>query len=132
MQDTAIIYYDQYCRLCHGSLRFIERRVREGRFQFRPLQTEAGRRVAAAAGLDPNQPGSLVLSVNDTVYVRSAAVVRIGIKLRFPWLLLGAAWLIPLPLRDAVYTWVARHRYRWFGTLNIPSDPVDHEVDKQH
>jgi predicted DCC family thiol-disulfide oxidoreductase YuxK len=23
--------------------------------------------------------------------------------------------IIPLPVRDAVYDWVARNRYKWFG-----------------
>jgi predicted DCC family thiol-disulfide oxidoreductase YuxK len=35
--------------------------------------------------------------------------------LGWPWRLAWVAWLIPRPLRDGLYRWLARNRYRWFG-----------------
>lgn len=132
MQRAWIVYYDRHCRLCRAAVRFIKRRDRQQHFRFIPLQTEAGQQIADAVGLDSSHPGSLVLSLDGAHYTRSTAVLRIAFHLRFPWPLLAVGWVIPRPLRDALYDWVARNRYRWFGKYesNVSRDPVDHEVDK--
>jgi predicted DCC family thiol-disulfide oxidoreductase YuxK len=51
----------------------------------------------------------------ERVHVRSSAVLRIFGDVGIPWSLLMIFRLVPSFLRDAVYDWVARHRYRWFG-----------------
>ena len=48
-------------------------------------------------------------------YTRSTAALRIARRLRFPWPLLYAFIIVPRPLRDLIYDFIARHRYRWFG-----------------
>jgi predicted DCC family thiol-disulfide oxidoreductase YuxK len=58
------------------------------------------------------------------VYRRSTAVLRIARGLGFPWNLATVFLIVPRPIRDAVYRWVARNRYRWFGkkdTCRLPS-----------
>ncbi len=49
------------------------------------------------------------------LYSRSTAALRIAMKLRFPWPLLGVFLLVPRFIRDPVYNFVARNRVRWFG-----------------
>jgi predicted DCC family thiol-disulfide oxidoreductase YuxK len=112
----AVILYDGVCHLCQGSVRFIARRDRRGYFRFGALQSARGRTLAATAGLPPaDPPTSIVLIEGDRAYTRSTAALRIARRLRFPWTLLGAGLLVPRPIRDAVYDWIARRRYRWFG-----------------
>lgn len=118
MPDKPVIYYDEQCRLCQAAVRFIRRRARGDGFQFAPLQTEAGRHVAVAAGLDADTPGSLVWFADGVARVRSDAALRIARHLRFPWPLCGVFRLIPPVLRDALYDLIARHRYRWFGRID--------------
>jgi predicted DCC family thiol-disulfide oxidoreductase YuxK len=67
-----------------------------------------GTRLASAAG-------TVILYMNEKVYARSAAALHIVSRLRFPVSLLAAGWIVPPFLRDAVYDWIARNRYRWFG-----------------
>jgi predicted DCC family thiol-disulfide oxidoreductase YuxK len=58
---------------------------------------------------------TIVLLDAGKTYVKSTAALRIARGLRFPWPLLYAFVAVPRPVRDLIYDWVARHRYRWFG-----------------
>lgn len=120
--NEATVFYDQHCRLCHASVAFIRKRDTHQQFAFEPLQTARGQEVARKAGLDPNQPGSLVLEQAGQCYVRSDGALRIARRLRQPWPILVVFRVIPRPLRDMVYDWVARNRYRWFGRYEMPND----------
>ena len=61
-------------------------------------------------------PGDTVLLWMDgKLYDRSTAALRIALKLRFPWPLLGVFLVVPRFLRDPIYDVVARYRVRWFG-----------------
>ena len=111
-----IVYYDEHCRLCQASIRFIARRDRHGRFTFTPLQQPAGQDAARMAGLDPDAPGSLILEDQDGLHLRSTGALRIVARLPFPWPLLTVLRVLPRPLRDGLYNGMARRRYRWFGT----------------
>lgn len=107
--------FDGDCNLCNGSVKFILRRDRRGRFQFASLQSAAGRQALAAVGATGPLPDSIVLVRDGRVAMKSAAALQIARGLRWPWPLLAVFWLVPRPLRDLVYDWIARHRYRWFG-----------------
>jgi predicted DCC family thiol-disulfide oxidoreductase YuxK len=65
--------------------------------------------------LPADQLDSFVLVENDKVYTRSTGVLRVCRKLGGAWSLLSVFRIVPRPLRDAVYNWMARRRYRWFG-----------------
>lgn len=113
--EHPVILFDGVCNLCHGAVRFIIRRDRAARFRFASLQSDTGRRLAGP-GL-PAEPDSILLFEEGRRYDRSTAALRIARRLDGAWPLLYAFIVIPRPLRDAVYAWIARHRYRWFGRL---------------
>lgn len=110
-----VILFDGVCHLCQGAVKFIIKRDPAGRFRFASLQSKAGSRMLHAAGALEEVPDSVVLIERGTYYTRSAAALRIARGLRFPWPLLYALIVVPRGLRDAVYQYVASHRYRWFG-----------------
>ncbi|HMO05842.1 MAG TPA: DCC1-like thiol-disulfide oxidoreductase family protein [Kiritimatiellia bacterium] len=111
--EHPVILFDGVCNLCHGAVRFIIRRDRAARFRFASLQSEPGRRLAAGPA-----PDSILLIENGLRYDRSTAALRIARRLDGAWPLLYAFIVIPRPLRDVLYAWIARHRYRWFGRLD--------------
>lgn len=117
--DGPIILFDGVCNLCAGAVRFIIPRDRRGRFRFAALQSGTGQRMLAEAGIEAAEPGeapgSLVLVADGKAYLRSAAALRIARGLDRAWPLASALLLIPTPLRDLAYRFVARNRYRWFG-----------------
>jgi predicted DCC family thiol-disulfide oxidoreductase YuxK len=111
-----VILFDGLCNLCAGTVRFVLERDRAGAFDFASLQSEAARGVLAKAGRDPaGLPDSVIVVDEDGVHLRSEAALRIAGRLRQPWPLLAALRIVPRSLRDAVYDFVARRRYGWFG-----------------
>lgn len=111
----AVVLIDGVCHLCQGLVKFIIKRDPKAAFRFATLQGAAGRRMVSSAGMDPNRLDTVVLVERGAVYTESAAALRIARKLRFPWPVLYVFIAVPRPLRDAVYRYVARNRYRWFG-----------------
>lgn len=111
----ALILFDGYCVLCNGTAGFVARRDPAGRFRFAALQSVIGGELARRHGVEPDELSTFVLVENDTAFVRSTAALRILRRLRFPWPLLYGLIVVPRALRDAVYDWVGRNRYRWFG-----------------
>ena len=112
--DGPIVFFDGFCNLCTGAVRFIIARDPHARFRFASLDSHAARTRLGPA-LD-TQPDSVLLLDADGLHARSAAALRIARGLRGPWPLLArAASLVPRALRDRVYDLVARRRYRWFG-----------------
>lgn len=114
-QEAPLILFDGVCNLCSGAVQFVLRRDVRARFRFASLQSAAGRAVLAKAGALGTVPDSIVLVMGGRVQVKSGAALAIARGLRWPWPLLSAFWLVPYPLRDLVYDWIARNRYRWFG-----------------
>jgi predicted DCC family thiol-disulfide oxidoreductase YuxK len=113
--DRAVVLFDGVCTLCNGAVQFVIRRDPARRFQFAALGSPAAARILRDVGGPASLPDSLVVVEDGRVYVRSTAALRIARRLRFPWPLLAALVVVPTPIRDAVYDFVARHRYRWFG-----------------
>ena len=115
----ALVLFDGVCNLCNGAVNFIIDRDAEGYFTFAALQSEEAAPVLASFGRPPaslvGAPDSIVLVEGGRLYERSDAALRIARRLGLPWALLYAGMLIPKPLRDALYGWVAANRYRWFG-----------------
>ena len=104
-----IIFYDGECGLCHGSVQRLLERDKQHLFQFAPLQGETFLR-AIAPELRSRLPDSLVVVTSSgQLLVRSAAAIHVLRRLGFK-LAAMLVWLIPKPLRDAVYDVIARHR----------------------
>ena len=109
--------FDGVCNLCSGSVRFIVERDPHAHFRFASIQSEAGAALMREHGLaiPEGDPSSIVLVEDGRAFTRSTAALRIVRRLRMPWTLLYAFVVVPRFVRDAVYDFVARHRYRWFG-----------------
>ncbi|HEX2568169.1 MAG TPA: thiol-disulfide oxidoreductase DCC family protein [Polyangia bacterium] len=122
MEPTAspIVLFDGVCNLCNAAVNFILDHERSGALRFASLQSDAARALLAEHGAPVEQlrqgdPDTMMLLEGGRVFDRSAAALRVARHLRWPWRALGVFLLVPRPLRDLVYRWVARNRYRWFG-----------------
>jgi len=113
---APLVLFDGECNLCNGAVQFVLRRDPKARFRFASLQSAAGRAVLEATGRRETLPDSIVLVHDGSVLAKSTAALAIARGLRWPWPLLTVFWLVPYPIRDFVYDWIARHRHRWFGT----------------
>jgi predicted DCC family thiol-disulfide oxidoreductase YuxK len=124
---AAIVLFDGLCNLCSATVDFVIERDPREYFRFAPLQSEPAQSLLRHCSLPPNSLDNIVLVEDGHCYGGSTAALRIVRDLRAPWPLLYALIVVPRPVRDAVYFWVARNRYRWFGKrerCRIPSPEI--------
>lgn len=111
----AIVLFDGLCVLCSANAQFILSHDHARHFRLAAMQGEVGAALFRAHGIDPADPDTILLIEGDTVLRDSDAVIGIYTRLGWPWRIAATARLIPRGLRDPVYRWIARNRYRWFG-----------------
>ncbi|MBD2769525.1 thiol-disulfide oxidoreductase DCC family protein [Hymenobacter sp. BT664] len=114
-----IILFDGVCNLCNGFVQFVIRHDPQSRFRFAAWQSEAAQSLLRTHGLLPDvraaEPESVLLLSGGRLYSHSTAVLHIAHILGGRWQLMKMGWVLPRSWRDALYRFVARHRYRWFG-----------------
>ncbi|MBD0297754.1 MAG: thiol-disulfide oxidoreductase DCC family protein [Flavisolibacter sp.] len=127
--DTTnpIILFDGVCNFCNGMVLFIIKQDKQKVFRFAALQSEAGQRLLETYQLPRNDFDSFLLIENGKVYRSSTAGLRLYNKLPWYWMWMQVFWIVPKIFRDAVYDFIARNRYKWFGkkeTCMIPTPDV--------
>jgi predicted DCC family thiol-disulfide oxidoreductase YuxK len=115
------VLYDGVCGLCNRLVQFLLKHDKHDRLRFASLQSDFAARVLTRHGIDPEDLDTLHVienyeRANERVLDRSDAIVRSGYELGGLWTI-GAQLgkVIPRPLRDLFYRFVARNRYRVFG-----------------
>ena len=110
-----VIFFDGVCNFCSFWVKFVIRRDPQGEFRFAPLQSPQGREACRALGLPEEPLQSVILKEEGRYFTQSTASLRILRRLTGFWPLTYAFIVVPAPLRDLVYRFIASHRYRWFG-----------------
>ena len=111
----SIILFDGVCNLCSGSVQFIIARDANKVFRFASLQSEIGKQLLNQHQLSTTDFNTIVFIENNKVYTKSTAALRIARKLDGFWYLLYAFILVPSFIRNAVYDYIGRNRYRFWG-----------------
>src|ERR1051326_263893 len=118
---NPIILYDGVCGLCNRLVQFLLKHDKHGRLKFASLQSDFAARVLQRHCIDPKDLDTLHVVENyeqpdERVLQRSDAILRAGRELGGFWSAsAAAAKVIPRSLRDVIYRFVARNRYRVFG-----------------
>lgn len=115
MNDHPIILFDGVCNLCNKSVQFVIRHDAEKKFRFASLQSAAGQSLLIKYKLPANVFNSLVLIQNEKAHTRSGAALRVAKQLSGLTKLLYGFIIVPPFIRDGIYDWIARNRYKWFG-----------------
>ena len=111
----SIILFDGVCNLCNGAVNFVIKRDPRNVFKFTPLQEKQGVLLLKKHAIDAKMLDSIVLIENGNVYIKSSAALRIAKKMSNLWPLFFALLIIPRFMRDGVYDFIAKNRYKWFG-----------------
>jgi predicted DCC family thiol-disulfide oxidoreductase YuxK len=113
-----LVLFDGRCGLCSRWVDFVLARDRKAVFRFAPLQSTLGKAILARHQLPAGDGESIILVSGTRVACYSTATLEILRRLPWPWPLFYGFILIPPPLRNTVYDFVARRRFRWFGQLD--------------
>jgi predicted DCC family thiol-disulfide oxidoreductase YuxK len=116
--DDDVILYDGVCVFCSRWIRFIAARDSDRRFRFTAIQSDYGRRLAQAFGINPADPDTNAVIHGGIAYFKSDAALMVLSNLP-GWSWVRALRACPKPLRNAVYNLVAQNRYRIFGKYEV-------------
>jgi predicted DCC family thiol-disulfide oxidoreductase YuxK len=105
-----VIFFDGVCNLCAFVVQFVSVRDR-GRFFFASLQSPLGERLFG----EGHAPQTIYVVEDGQVSRESTAALRIAKHLKMPWRLFSVLTVLPRPLLDTIYRFIAKNRYRWFG-----------------
>jgi predicted DCC family thiol-disulfide oxidoreductase YuxK len=116
-QESEYIFYDGHCGLCHRAVKFVLKHDHsENTFRFAPLQGETIQSHIPAERRASLPNTFVVLTRDGTLLMRSNASLHILERLGGGWRSLASILrVIPRALRDLMYDFVARIRYRLFG-----------------
>ena len=113
--DKPIVLFDGVCNLCNNLVQFIIKRDKKGKIRFAALQSEIGQSLLDEFELPLEDFDTAIIYENGKIYDRSSMGLRLSRHMDGLWPLCYAFIIIPKPIRDIVYNWIARNRYRWFG-----------------
>jgi predicted DCC family thiol-disulfide oxidoreductase YuxK len=112
---TAIWLFDGVCVLCSSAVRYTLAHEKAASIQFIAIQSKTGIELALKYGIDPENPDSFLFIENGLALNKSEALLALAKHLDGFARLAPLARLIPLSLRDRLYSWFAQNRYQWFG-----------------
>lgn len=128
--DRPILIFDGHCVLCSSFAQFILRHDRARRFRLLAAQTALGAALYRHLGLHPTDYETNILIEDGRAWLKSESSIRVFERLGFPWSLMAAGRVLPLPVRDGLYEIVARNRLRWFGRRAVCYRPDPAEADR--
>jgi len=135
-QKKKIILFDGECNLCDWSVRLLLKNDPRDIFRFTSLQSELGQKIQAEYNIDSSKMNSVILIDNYTKYKsKTTAIFSMTRSMERLWPLFNVFWIVPKFIRDVVYTWITKNRYRWFGKMNtcmVMTDDIRHKFLDQY
>ncbi|MFN8266011.1 MAG: thiol-disulfide oxidoreductase DCC family protein [Chitinophagaceae bacterium] len=110
-----IVLFDGICNLCQSTVQFVIKHDHRKKIRFASLQGEFGQQVLKEHNLPLTNYNSFLFLENGRLHMKSGAALRLSRYLDGVWPLFYILMIIPPFLRNAVYGFIAKNRYRWFG-----------------
>jgi len=116
-KHKKLILFDGVCNLCNSSVLFVIKRDKKNVFMFAPLQGETGQQIINEYNIDTTQTDSIILYDKEKVkiYSKSTAALKVAKHLGFPLNLSVIFQIIPPFIRNWIYDYIAKNRYKWYG-----------------
>lgn len=112
---APVLLFDGVCNLCNASVQWVLLHDPKGIFRFAALQSDTGQALLRKWNRPTEDFDSVVMVDGDRLLLHSDVPLEIVRRIGGWWALLYAFKIVPRPVRNAVYRWIARNRYRWFG-----------------
>ena len=125
--NRDILLLDGDCGLCHRLAFFMDFRLADdANIAYRPIKSNDAQKLIETFPAWQQRLDTVYLFRNGRSYVRSAAAIRCLLYLRLHWkLCFFILWIIPLPIRDIVYQFVAKFRHYIFKKPEICTFRID-------
>jgi predicted DCC family thiol-disulfide oxidoreductase YuxK len=126
-QEHPVILFDGVCNLCNGAVQFVIARDPKKNFRFASLQSSYGQAIAQKANMPTKEFNSFILFEKGLIYTHFTGALKVTKKLSGGWPLLYLFIIVPKFIRDAIYNFIGKNRYRWFGkqeTCWVPTPDI--------
>ena len=123
-QLDKILLYDGVCVFCNNSVDFVLEHERSADITFTPLQSEVGKQILRKFDYPEDYLGSILYLTNGKLLAKSSAALAVSKYLKAPISWLQVFWIVPKFLRDFVYDFIGRNRYKWFGQYDACRMPT--------
>lgn len=113
--EKQLLLFDGVCNLCNRSVQTVIRFDKKDKFLFAALQSKTGKEKLGQFKLSTQHFDTFILIQQNNIYFKSSAALKVLKELGGLWSLLYIFIVIPKPIRDGIYTLIAKNRYRFFG-----------------
>ncbi|MDO6759325.1 DCC1-like thiol-disulfide oxidoreductase family protein [Tamlana sp. 2_MG-2023] len=114
-KHKQLILFDGVCNLCDSSVQYVIKHDHQNKFLFTALQSAVGKEIIEAYNIDVNKTDSILLySPENGIKYKSTAALKIATQLGFPRNLMGVFLIVPAFVRNWVYDFIAKNRYKWY------------------
>lgn len=114
--NKKLILFDGVCNLCNSSVQYVIKHDKKDIFRFAALQSSVGEQIIEKFKIDTKKTDSILLyTPNKNIVYKSTAALQIAYKLGFPQNILSVFLIVPVFIRNWVYDFIAKNRYKWFG-----------------
>ncbi len=115
-KDKKLILFDGVCNLCNTTVRYVIKQDKKNIFMFTALQSNIGKEVIEEFKIDTSKIDSILLYTPEKgIDYKSTAALKIASQLGFPQNLMNIFFIIPTFIRNWVYNYIAKNRYKWYG-----------------
>jgi predicted DCC family thiol-disulfide oxidoreductase YuxK len=114
-KHKKLILFDGVCNLCNSSVQFVIKKDKKNIYLFAPLQGTIGQQIIKEFNIDTKKTDSILLYTNNQLYSKSTAALKVAATLGFPTNILSVFIIIPTFIRNWVYDFIAKNRYKWYG-----------------
>lgn len=127
-RNKKVILFDGVCNFCNDSVQKVIKYDTKNMFLFASLQSDIGKEITQYLGVDTSKVDSIILYEPNISYdIKSSAALKIMNGFGGVWKLTQVFWILPEGLRNIVYDYIAKNRYKWFGKKEacmIPSKEI--------
>lgn len=127
---AGIVLFDGVCNLCNATVQLLIGLDRHNRLKFTSLQSDFGQKILKKTDLDPVDLSTFLYLKNGKVFSRSDAAIQVFSDLGSWWKPVKLFLIFPGFLRNGVYNFISRNRYKWFGKREKCMIPTSELKDK--
>ncbi len=128
--NAQIILFDGVCNLCNGFVQFLVKRDPKTKFKFASFQSTSGQTLLRKFGLPIDDFHSFVYIKGNNYFIKSAAGLNVLKDMGGVWQLFYVFILVPKFIRDFIYSFIAKKRYKLFGKRDVCMVPTP-EIEKR-
>ena len=118
-----IVLFDGVCNLCDNTVLLLIKYDKNNQLHFAAQQSNAGIKLMDQYAINSNN-ASVIFIKNETVYVKSDAIIEIANFLSGWPSILKAGKFIPINIRNWFYNLIAKYRYNIFGKNLIITNTI--------